>query len=60
MLPTFRMVRDAMDVERGKSFLAARLKSQEGGLDEYIDFLSENAELIESVPAKRITSNFKL
>jgi hypothetical protein len=24
------MVRDAMDVERGKSFLAARLKSQRG------------------------------
>jgi len=54
------MVQDANDVNRGKVFLAARQKSQEGGLDEYIEFLSQNLEIIEFKPSKWITNNFKL
>jgi len=54
------MLQDARDTERGKGFFAARSKSQEGSIDEYIDFLSENIEWIEFVPSKRITINFKL
>jgi hypothetical protein len=54
------MLQDAKNVRRGKVFMAARIKSQEGSLDEYIDFLSDNMELIEFVPSKRITYQFKL
>ncbi|MBC8199219.1 MAG: hypothetical protein H8E80_04125 [Desulfobacteraceae bacterium] len=54
------MLQDAKNVQRGKVFMAARTKSQEGSLDEYIDFLSDNMELIEFVPSKRITYQFKL
>ena len=54
------MLQDVMDAERGKTFWAARLKSHEGGLDEYIDFLSENTELIETTPVRRVTSNYRL
>jgi hypothetical protein len=54
------MLQDVMDAERGKTFWAARLKSHAGGLDEYIDFLSENMKLIETTPVRRVTSNFRL
>jgi hypothetical protein len=54
------MLRDGKDAERGKTFWAARLKSHEGGLDEYIDFLSENTDLIETTPARRVISNYRL
>ena len=54
------MIEDARDVNRGKAFEAARLRSQEGSLDEYIDFLSENMKLFELAPSKRITENYKL
>lgn len=54
------MLEDAKDVNRGKVFLAARKRSQEGGIDEYIDFLSQHIGFIELVPSKRIATNFKL
>ncbi|MCJ7617941.1 MAG: hypothetical protein MUO43_15535 [Desulfobacterales bacterium] len=54
------MLQDAKNVRRGKAFMAARIKSQEGSLDEYINFLSDNMDLIEFVPSKRITYQFKL
>ena len=54
------MLQDVMNAERGNTFWAARLKSHEGGLDEYIDFLSQNTELIETTPARRVTSNYRL
>lgn len=54
------MLEDARDLQRGKLFMAARIKSQEGSIDEYIDFLSQNIELIEFVPSKRITTDFRL
>ena len=54
------MLQDAKNVRRGKVFMAARIKSQEGSLDEYIDFLSNNMELTEFKPSERITTKFKL
>jgi len=54
------MLEDAKDIHRAKVFMAARIKSQQGSMDEYIDFLSENFELIEFIPTKRITTKYKL
>jgi hypothetical protein len=54
------MVLDAKDLKRGKAFLAARLTSQQGSIDDYIDFLSQNIGLIEFVCSKQMTTNFKL
>lgn len=54
------MLEDIRDVQRANVFMAARLKSQEGSMDEYIDFLSENIELIELVPTRWITTKYKL
>ena len=54
------MIEDACDVNRGRAFEAARLRSQEGSLDEYIDFLSESMRLFEFSPSKKITENYKL
>ncbi|MBW2075809.1 MAG: hypothetical protein JRI58_13880 [Deltaproteobacteria bacterium] len=54
------LLQDAKNVQRGKAFMNARIKSQEGSLDECIDFLSDNMELVEFVPSKRITRKFKL
>jgi len=54
------MIRDAKDVERGKAFHSARVLSQKGNLDDYIDFLSENMDSIPLIPTKRRTKNFKL
>jgi len=54
------MLKDARDAERGKGFFAARLKSREGSIDEYIDILSQNIELIDFVPSKRIITKYKL
>lgn len=34
------MLQDAKDLKRGQAFLAARLTSQKGSIDDYIDFLS--------------------
>ena len=54
------MKEDAKDKKRGKAFNAARYLSQQGSLDDYIDFLSENIEFVRFVPSKKITKNFKL
>lgn len=54
------MLEDIRDVQRANVFMAARLKSQEGSIDEYIDFLSENIEFIELVPTRWITTKYKL
>lgn len=55
-----QMLQDAQDVKRRSSFLAARLKSQQGTIDEYIEFLSENIGSIEFIPSRRVTTDFKL
>jgi hypothetical protein len=54
------MREDAHDVERAKVFRAARVSSQTGSLDAYINFLSENMELFDFVPTRRNTANYKL
>ena len=54
------MVEDAKDKKRGKVFNAARYVSQQGSLDDYINFLSEIIEFVRFVPSKKITKNFKL
>ncbi len=54
------MMEDAKDENRGKVFNAARYLSQQGSLDDYIDFLSENMGFVRSVPSKKITKNFRL
>ncbi len=54
------MLQDAKDIGRGKVFLAARKRSQQGGIDEYIDFLSKNMEFVEVIPSKRVVTNNKL
>ena len=54
------MLQDAQDVKRRSPFLAARLKSQQGTIDEYIEFLSQNIGWIEFIPSRRVTTNFKL
>jgi len=54
------MLRDAMDVERGRTFNFARSLSIQSGIDDYIDFLSENMPNIAIVPSKPITPNYKL
>ena len=54
------MIEDARNVSRSRVFQAARMTSQKGNLDDYIDFLSQNIEWVKVVPTKRITTNFKL
>jgi len=54
------MLQDAKDLERGKAFLAARMNSQQGSIDDYIEFLSQNMGLVELVCSKRVTTSLKL
>jgi hypothetical protein len=54
------MFEDGKDNIRGMIFQKARMRTQKGDLDDYIDFLSLNMGLIEPLPTKRITDNFKL
>ena len=54
------MIEDARNRSRSKAFQAARMTSQKGSLDDYIDFLSQNIEWVKVVPTKRITTNYKL
>ncbi len=54
------MIEDGKDNVRGMIFQKARMRTQKGDLDDYIDFLSQNMGLIEPLPTKWITDNFKL
>ncbi len=54
------MIEDARNISRSKVFQAARINTQKGSLDDYIDFLSQNIEWVKVVPTKRITTNYKL
>ena len=54
------MLEDAKDSKRREVFNAARRLSQQGSLDDYIDFLSENMDFVQIVPTRKITKNFKL
>ena len=54
------MMEDAKNKKRGQVFNAARYLSQQGSLDDYIDFLSENMGFVRFVPSRKITKNFKL
>jgi len=54
------MREDAQNADRREVFRAAQMKSQEGSLDEYINFLSTNLELFEFIPSRRKTANYKL
>ena len=54
------MREDAQDASRREVFRAALMKSQEGSLDEYINFLSANLGLFEFMPTRRSTANFRL
>ena len=54
------MLQDAKDLDRRDSFLAARLKSQEGTIDDYIEFLSQNIACIQFRPSRKVTTDFKL
>jgi hypothetical protein len=55
------MLIDARNPERRAAFAAARKSSQEGSLDDYIDFLSANITLVPpSSPRKHVTKNFRL
>jgi len=54
------MIRDANDPKRRLTFRLSRDLSQKGSLDDYVDFLSENMQLFDFTPTRRITSNFKL
>ena len=54
------MMEDAKDKKRIKVFNAARYLSQQGSLDDYIDFLSENMGFVRFEPSRKITKNFKL
>ena len=54
------MIEDVEDIKRGKVYNASRILSQEGSIDDYIDFLSENMDLVRFIPSRIITKNFKL
>jgi len=54
------MIEDARDISRSKVFRAARITTQKGSLEDYIDFLSQNLEWVKVVPTKRITTNYIL
>lgn len=54
------MLMDANNSLRKEAFLEARLNSQGGGLDDYIEFLSKNMGISPNQPVKRITDDFRL
>ena len=54
------MIEDARNISRSKVFQAARINTQKGSLDDYIDFLSQNMHWVKVVPTKRITTNYRL
>ena len=44
------MIEDAKNISRSRVFKAARMITQQGSLDDYIDFLSQNIEWVKVVP----------
>ena len=54
------MIEDARNVSRRKVFQAARITTQKGSLDDYIEFISQNMEWVKAVASKRITTNYIL
>lgn len=54
------MIEDSKNYDRGKVFNAARILSQKGSIDDYIDFLSANMGSIKHHPTMKITESFKL
>ena len=55
------MLHDACDPSRKAAFAAAQRLSHEGSLDDYINFLSENMELVSgSLPTVHVTDNYRL
>lgn len=56
-----QMLDDARDSGRRAAFAAAQQLSHEGGLDDYIDFLSQNMNLVgPSRPRVHVTVDFRL
>lgn len=51
---------DAKSAARRQAFKSARMASQNGDLDGYIEFLSQTLPLINRRPETRITKNNKL
>jgi biotin synthase-related radical SAM superfamily protein len=55
------MLHDARDAARRAAFAAAQRLSQEGSIDDYIDFLSENMDLVGPSQLRvHVTVNFRL
>jgi hypothetical protein len=54
------MLFDARDKDRGSAFNAARMQSQRGNLDNYIDFLSNNMALGKWSPTRHVTDHYRL
>ena len=55
------MLLDAHDPARKAAFAAARRISNEGTLDDYIDFLSENMAFVPLAPPRRhVTKDYRL
>jgi hypothetical protein len=55
------MLLDARNPDRKAAFAAARRLSQEGSLDDYIDFLSENMAFVPpSSPRRHVTKDYRL
>lgn len=54
------MLEDSLNEARGQAFRAARITSQTGSLDDYIEFLSRHAGLFPFKPRKNIAEDFRL
>ena len=54
------MIEDAKNFQRSKVFQAARIISQKGSLDDYIDFLSQNLEWVSFAATEKKSTNYKL
>ena len=55
------MLLDARSPDRKAAFAAARRISNEGSLDDYIDFLSENMAFVPPTPPRRhVTKDYRL
>ncbi len=54
------MLLDGSDQERREAFRAARMSSQSGTLDDYIDFLSRHIGLFPMNQRRNITEDFRL